>query len=180
MWHGRTWKPGISGIMLVLLVSVGSATVRAESRNYTTADGSEVSLRAPKDGATALVFYSSECPISNYYSPTLNAIRAEYPADRLKLIGVCVDPDISDETFASHAQEYDLKYPVIRDRNARLAAIFGAEVTPEAVVLDDRGDVRYRGRIDDQYAKRLVKKTSPQTHELNDCHRPGSQRQGGA
>ncbi|HEU5117011.1 MAG TPA: redoxin domain-containing protein [Isosphaeraceae bacterium] len=159
----------MSRIILVLLVSLGSAAAQAENRTYTTADGSEVSLRAPRGGATALVFYSSECPISNYYSPTLNAIRAEYPADTLKLIGICVDPDISNETFASHAQEYGLKYPVIRDRHARLAGIFGAEVTPEAVVLDDRGEVRYRGRIDDQYARRLVKKVSPQTHDLNDA-----------
>ncbi|MEJ7637625.1 MAG: redoxin domain-containing protein [Singulisphaera sp.] len=59
--------------------------------------GQQVALEAPKGGVSVLVFYSSECPISNAYSPTLNQIAGEFPASSLKLIGLCVDFDLSNE-----------------------------------------------------------------------------------
>ena len=37
-------------------------------------DGRAIPLVPPKGGATALIFYSTECPISNAYSPTLKPI----------------------------------------------------------------------------------------------------------
>lgn len=144
-------------------------TAHAADREYRTVDDRPVALRAPAGGATALVFYSAECPISNYYSATLNGIARAFPASKLKLIGVCVDPDATREALADHAREYRLEFPAIHDPTARLAAAFEATVTPEAVVIDDRGAVRYRGRIDDQYADRRVKTANPQTHELRDA-----------
>jgi alkyl hydroperoxide reductase subunit AhpC len=162
-----------SGLAAWLLVGLALAADgragAAEDRTYPTAQGQDLALRAASGGATALVFYSTECPISNYYSPTLNELAARFGPERLKLVGVCVDPDVSAEDWASHAREYDLKFPVVRDPKGRLAAAFGVTRTPEAVVLDDQNAVRYLGRIDDQWAKRLVKTARPQTHELADA-----------
>jgi hypothetical protein len=146
-----------------------SSPLRAEDREYRTADGHAVTLRAPAGGATALVFYSTECPISNYYSATLNEIVRSAPDGKFKLIGVCADPDLAAEDLASHAAEYRLEFSVIADPGGRLAAAFRATKTPEVVLLDDRGRVRYQGRIDDQYADRRVKTQSPKTHELRDA-----------
>ena len=115
-------------------------------------DGRPVELKAPDGGATALVFYSPECPISNAYSPTLNRLAADFPAERVRFVAVCVDPDLSDADVAAHAKDFGLKFPVVRDRNGSLAAKLGATVTPEAFVLDAAGRVRYHGRIDDQFA----------------------------
>jgi mono/diheme cytochrome c family protein len=132
-------------------------------------DGRSVALPAPEGGATALVFYSSECPISNGYSPTLNAIAAEFPRSTLNLVGVCSDVDLADADVVSHAKEFGLTFPVVRDRRGTLAAALGVSVTPEAVVVDARGKVRYRGRIDDQYAARQKRNANPRTHELRDA-----------
>lgn len=160
-------------IRLALMVGLagwlGTDAALAADREYPTADGRKVTLRAPADGVTALIFYSTECPISNYYSPTLNAIVKEFPGDKLKMVGVCVDPDLEAGEQARHAREYDLSFPVIHDPKARLAAVYEAKVTPEAIVIDSQGEVRYRGRIDDQYAGRRVKTTNPRTHELRDA-----------
>lgn len=132
-------------------------------------DGRPIRLEASRGGATVLVFYSSECPISNAYSSTLNALGAEFPPPRVKLIGVCADPDLSDAEVSQHAREFELKYPVARDRTGRLAAHLGAKVTPEAFVLDDQGRLRYHGRIDDQFAARRQRNAKPMTHELRDA-----------
>ena len=42
-------------------------------------------------------------------------------------------------------------------------------MTPEAFVLDDKGQVRYHGRIDDQYVARRVRNAAPSGSELKDA-----------
>lgn len=168
-WTCRAW-------VLVLLtqccmgatigVCVGEA---GEPDLYRAADGRIVTLAPPAKGLTTLVFYSTECPISNYYSATLNALFESQDQARARLIGVCVDPDVTIEQQARHAREYDLKFPVIRDPRGALARKLGVKVTPEAVVLDGDGRVRYRGRIDDQYLGRRQKNAAPRTHNLKDA-----------
>ena len=39
-----------------------------------------------------LIFYSTECPISNSYSPTLKSLAESFPAEKVNWVGVCVDP----------------------------------------------------------------------------------------
>jgi hypothetical protein len=76
-------------------------------------DGKSISLAAPEGGATVLVFYSTECPISNSISPALNEIAGAFPAASLKMVGICVDPDLADADVSRHAREFGLKFPVI-------------------------------------------------------------------
>lgn len=131
--------------------------------------GSPVAVRPADNGVTALVFISSECPISSAYSPALNSLAREFPKDRLQLVGVCVDPDASSEVLLKYAQEYELNFQVARDRRGSLARRLGVTVTPEAVVIDSAGKVCYRGRIDDQFAARQKRNAVPRTHELRDA-----------
>ena len=133
------------------------------------ADGQAVEIAAPEHGATALIFYSTECPISNSYSPTLNRLAAEFPKDKVRFVGVCIDPDLSDSDVAAHAREFGLKFAVARDSQGKLARKLGAKVTPEAFVIDDQGKTRYHGRIDDQFAARRKANANPATHELRDA-----------
>jgi len=166
----------------VLAGGPGTADAPAKAASVTTAapsgvaaralrglDGKAVDLRAPAGGATALIFYSTECPISNAYSPTYNRVAAGFNADKVRFLGVCVDPDLADADVAAHAKDFDLKFPVVRDRDGAAARALGAKVTPEAVVLDDRGRVRYLGRVDDQFAGRQKPNANPATHELRDA-----------
>lgn len=139
------------------------------TREVRTIDGRGFSLQAPKGGATAIVFYSSECPISNAYSPTLNELRKSFPENKLKLLGVCVDPDLSDQAIRDHSREFGLRFPVARDRRGSLAKDLGASVTPEAFLIDEQGRVRYHGRIDDQYAARQKRNARSESHELRDA-----------
>jgi hypothetical protein len=132
-------------------------------------DGRRVSLTAPAGGVTALVFYSTECPISNSYSPTLNALVDAFAAKPVKWLGVCVDPDLSDSEVEAHARDFGLKMPVVRDRRGSTARKLGAKVTPEAFVIDSQEHVRYHGRIDDQFAARQKRNANPSGSELKDA-----------
>ncbi len=170
----RTWGLALLGLASSLVLtpispSRGANTARVALVALHGTDGRMIDLTAPKDGVTALVFYSSECPISNAYSPTLNALVGEFPEASLKLVGVCVDPDLSDADVQAHAKDFGLMFPVACDHDGALAAKLGAKVTPEAFVIDAEGRVRYRGRIDDQFAARQQRNANPNTHELHDA-----------
>ena len=77
----------------------------------------------PRGASPALVFYSTECPISNAYSPTLNRLVEEFPAEsvtagrRLRRSRPVATPR-SPRT----RKDFGLKFPVVRDRDGALAA----------------------------------------------------------
>jgi len=162
-------------VTLASLTLVTASSTRAENpgrvddREVRGIDGRSIPLVPAKGSVTAVVFYSTECPISNEYSPVLKAIAEGQPSARFAMVGVCVDPDLSAEAVAKHAREYGLKFPIALDRDGSIASKFGAKVTPEAFVLDDSGTIRYRGRVDDTFPARGKRKANPQTSELKDA-----------
>jgi mono/diheme cytochrome c family protein/thiol-disulfide isomerase/thioredoxin len=161
------------GLAILGLIPSGMAAEArtVELRPIHGPDGRLVELKAPSKGAVVLVFYSSECPISNGYSPTLNRLGLEFPSERTRMVGVCVDPDLSDKEVETHAKDFALKFPIVRDGKGILAAKVGATVTPEAFVIDDAGRLRYHGRIDDQFAGRRKPNAVVATSELRDAVR---------
>ena len=151
-------------------INAAEATAAPTPREARGLDGQTLRF-APeaKGGATAVVFYSTECPIANSYSPTLTTLGRDLAARPFRLVGVCVDPDLGDAEVKAHAREYGLTFPVVRDRDGSLARGFGVKVTPEAVVLDASGTIRYTGRIDDQYAARGKRNATAASHDLRDA-----------
>jgi hypothetical protein len=168
-WLGLTVLASVAVSFSVPVATAGPVPEPVTLRPARGPDGRTVPLKAPEGGVAALVFYSTECPISNALSPTLNRLSGELPPDRVRFVGVCVDPELSDADIRAHARDFGLKFPVVRDRNGALTAKLGATVTPEAFVIDDQGRVRYHGRIDDQFAGRREPNANPVTHDLRDA-----------
>ena len=79
-------------------------------------DNERIKLVAPSDGATVLIFYSSECPISNAYSPTLQELMAKYRQKPVEWVGICVDPDLSDSDVKSHARDFKLGFRIAHNK----------------------------------------------------------------
>ncbi|APW63931.1 redoxin domain-containing protein [Paludisphaera borealis] len=164
-----SWKPlrgPLRGLALILTLAVGTASLRALADDAGVfrdlgplrgLNGKTLKAAPPADGAAVVVFYSSECPISNAYSPTLNQLFDAFPPPRVKWFGVCVDPDLSEADVTAHARDFGLKLDVVLDRRGAVARKLGATMTPEAYVIDGQGKVRYHGRIDDQFAARGVR-----------------------
>lgn len=150
-------------------IAFAASGVLAVATIVNAGDGPAIPVRAPAGGALVIVFYSTECPISNAYSPTLDALAHAFPGQPFRLIGLCTDPDRSRDALRRHAEEYGLHFPVHPDRDLVMSRKLGIRVTPEAVVLDDTGRVRYRGRIDDQFLGRRLRNARPHTRELSDA-----------
>lgn len=103
--------------------------------------------------AVVFVFISTDCPIANAYLPQLKQMRQRYSQQGVSFFLVHSTAGMSDLDARSHARKYELTIPVVMDPNQVLARRMGAEVTPEAFVLE-RGSAEpvYRGAIDNLYA----------------------------
>jgi mono/diheme cytochrome c family protein len=99
--------------------------------------------------ATVFVFLSTECPISRAYTPRLVALARETSARGVRWFGVNANYQESAAQIARDARERAFPFPIVIDRGGELTDRLGAQLTPEAVVLDRASAIRYRGRIDD-------------------------------
>jgi peroxiredoxin len=114
--------------------------------------GREVALSDFRDKkAVVIVFTGTECPVNNYYMPRLNELHGKYAARGVQFLAVNSNPQDSVEAVANHAKSAGLPFPVLKDADQKVADLLGAARTPEAVLLDSRRTICYRGRIDDQY-----------------------------
>ena len=114
-------------------------------------NGARVSIPDPIAKATVLVFVTPECPIANRYAPALHALVDAY-AGRVAFFRVYASPGQSRADARKHEAEYHFGCAGLLDPQQGAVVTCGATRTPEAVLLDAGGVVRYRGAIDDRYA----------------------------
>ena len=99
--------------------------------------------------ASVFLFISGQCPVSNVYTPRMNALAAAYSTRDVQVFAIYSDRQESASDITHHAKAHGLTFPVVKDSSNVLADRLGARMTPEAIVVDAGGAVRYRGRIDD-------------------------------
>lgn len=101
---------------------------------------------------TVICFLGSECPLVRLYSSRLSAMASELAPRGVRFVGINSNRQDTAEDIQLYLQEHALSFPLARDSGNVVADQFGAERTPEVFVLDQQLQLRYRGRIDDQYA----------------------------
>ena len=121
------------------------------------------------DGTRAhvLVFTTTDCPISNRYAPEIARLAAAYAARGVRFWVIYPVPGDTPEKIRTHATRFGLDLPIARDTRAALVKRTGVSVTPEVAVIDGRGEVAYRGRVDDRYVDFGVDRPSPTTRDLD-------------
>jgi mono/diheme cytochrome c family protein len=133
-----------------------NASVRAPGR-WKDVDGHDYDVaQIAKNRATVFIFASTECPISNIYMPRLSEMSRAYKDRGVRFLLIDSNREDSLEALRRYARERKLTFPVIKDTGTTLADWLSAASTPEAVVLDPHGEVRYRGRIDDNQDRAKV------------------------
>jgi hypothetical protein len=117
----------------------------------------------------ALVFISSECPISNRMAPEIERLYQKYSTDD---VSIClVYPNISDSENAvqEHRRAFRLNAPYVRDTNHALVRKAAVSLTPEAAVFNKNRDLVYRGRITDQFLSIGRARPEATTHDLEEA-----------
>lgn len=124
----------------------------------------------PAGLANVLFFVASDCPVSNAYAPEIERVCTEYTAKGVSCDLVYEDVRITAEEVKKHVEEH--RYHGIAaavDVDASLATRVGATITPETVVVDHAGAVRYRGRIDNFYVSFGHSRQVVTVHDLRDA-----------
>lgn len=120
-------------------------------------DGKDHSLSAFKDNKIVVVLFTcNHCPYVQAYEERLICIQRDYGAKCVQLIAVNANdaagyPEDSFDNMVRRAKQRQLNFPYLRDETQRVARAYGAEYTPEAFLLNSKFQVRYIGRIDDNW-----------------------------
>ncbi len=144
-------------LFLLLLFTIGA---KAQHGIYKlqSLDNKEVSIDVKKQ-ITVFVFLSPECPLCQSYTLTLNKMQKQYESKNVKIIGVFTGMHYSFNELLEFKKTYNIAFQLLVDIDGKLIPVFKPEVTPEAVVLNQKGIVMYQGRIDN-WAYELGRKRS--------------------
>jgi len=147
---------GLAVALVVLLVGAGARQTR--------------DLFAPAGAAGVLFFVASDCPISNGYAPEIQRICDDYRAKGVSCSLVYEDVAIDDAHIRAHRDAYGYRnIATVNDGDGAIAGRAKATVTPQAVVIGRGGIVKYRGRIDNQYAALGKPRRVVTTHDVRDA-----------
>lgn len=119
-------------------------------------------LRGEK--VTVVAFLGAECPLVKLYAGRLQELSKQYADKGVRLIGVNANQHDSLAEIGHFVRTNKITFPMLKDAGNRVADAYGAERTPEMFVLDAKGSLRYRGRIDDQYTYGLQKPKVTRAH----------------
>lgn len=148
-------------LRLCLLIA---ACAQAEELQLPDTDSKLYAPLAAGSRPTVLFFVSPFCPTVRSFMPEILAIAGEHAA-QAQFYLVHSDPAVTPEIALQHADLFQVKLPVLLDREQKLAVRTGVRVTPEAVVVAG-GEVRYRGRINDLYLGPTKRQRAATTRDL--------------
>lgn len=110
--------------------------------------GKNVVVKSPASAkGTVVVFLSAKCPCSQSHERSLQALAKEF-SDFI-FLGVHSNKDEEEGLTAMHFKEAGFSFPIIQDREARIANEFGAMKTPHAFIIGAKGECWFNGGIDD-------------------------------
>jgi hypothetical protein len=160
----------IAMLMRILVVCSLAVPIVAASLQVRDISGRTRDPFKPAGKANVLLFVSSDCPISNGYAPDIQRLCAESTPRGIACSLVYEDVTIDTAAVRKHLDEYRYAgIPAIIDHDRSIAKRANASVTPQAVVIDADGAIRYRGRIDNRYADLGKRRRVVTMHDLGDA-----------
>jgi hypothetical protein len=125
-------------------IRIGSQVPVFELQNL---HGKSLAIR-PGDGrVTAVLFFSSRCPLSSAFNYRRNVLYHDFHT-RVRFL--LVDPNANEslDEVQAYAMQTGFDLPVYRDPKGKVAALLAIRATTDTLVLDRAGAVRYRGNVE--------------------------------
>lgn len=135
----------------------------------TDISGKSVPLLGSKSKATLLFVVAVDCPIANRMAPEIARIINDYRVRGVDTWMVYPDKSLKSNAVSEHLASYGIVCRSMIDRKHELVKAVGATVTPQAIILDSKGVVRYLGRINDLYAEHGRTNPKPKKNDLRDA-----------
>lgn len=165
--RARAWLPGLLLLAGAAACASPGAPVRTSVRDL---QGRPLDpLVASEGDAVVLIFVDPECPISNAYAPEVRRLYDEFTSRGADFYLVYADAGRTPEELRAHVAAFEYPMPAVRDAEHELVRRTGASITPEACVFSARGELVYRGRIDDRYVDFGKQRAAPTRRDLRDA-----------
>ena len=130
---------------------------KAPEFNLPGTDGKNHSL-AELSGSPAVVviFSCNHCPYVQAYEDRIIEIQKEYGPKGLKIVAINSNatddyPDDSFENMVRRGVEKKFNFLYLRDESQETARAYGATHTPHIFLFDGDRELRYTGKIDDNW-----------------------------
>jgi hypothetical protein len=163
----------VRALLLSLVLSAAVVSAAGDPLQFRGLNGEALALFAPQGKASAMFFIATDCPISNWYATTIQQVCREYASRGVDCTLMYEDVDLGktpaalDAAVRAHLREY--RYDSMTaavDRTRVVAKRAKATITPQVVVVDRAGSIRYRGRIDNAYADLGKPRQHVTSHDL--------------
>lgn len=153
------------GFFFIMASSMGWASFPSTLSGIEVVTGNNVikDVSQAKLG-TVVVFLSAKCPCSASHEPALKQLFQEYADKGFQFLAVHSNRDESFESTSAHFKTSSLPFPVIQDQENRIANAFNALKTPHAFILGKKGELLFRGGVDDSQISAMARK-----HYLKDA-----------
>ncbi|HZW30333.1 MAG TPA: redoxin domain-containing protein [Isosphaeraceae bacterium] len=150
IWLATTVFAGVAGSSEAGTPTIGTPITGFEL----TDDRGDVHRLSDWQGSrlVTVIVLGAGCPVAELYATMLSGLADQYQPRGVAFLGIAPNGRDTPSALARFASSHGLRFPIFPDLGGEVAARLGATRTPQVVVLDDRRRIRYRGRIDDQYA----------------------------
>jgi len=130
-----------------------------------------ISAPAPsRNPVVVYIFLAEDCKICQSYTLTLKDLHREYSRAGFEFVGVFPNAASTPQTLSAFQEQYDLPFPVKLDVNNQLSRALGAQITPEAVVVESASNkILYQGRIDNTFFALGRRRSITTTQELREA-----------
>ncbi|MEZ6063298.1 MAG: redoxin domain-containing protein [Planctomycetaceae bacterium] len=128
-------------------------------------NGEHVTVASGESMATVVCFLGTECPLAKLYGPRLSELAEEFSGQNVRVVGVMSNRQDSIDDIRRYVELQAISFPVIHDDGNLVANRYNATRTPEVFLLDRMLNVRYHGRVDDQYEPGITR-SAPERRDL--------------
>lgn len=165
---GIAWAPAL----IALLIGAPAAPSPERSLVGLTLNDPRVAerplIQMVGDQGAVIAFLGTECPLARLYAVRLDQLAKVYEPRGVAFIALAPNEQDSLTDVLAFARSTNLATPFFIDANATIADKLGASRTPEVVLVDRQGRVRYQGRVDDQFSIG-VSRPAPTREDLRDA-----------
>lgn len=135
---------------LLILIGLACSNEKKEIEEFNPEQvfGEEEWKKVMNEDYKVLYFLSPECPLCQNYAKAMRDLKNEFDGLGIKFIGIFPGKEYSNSDIKAYMLKYDLDFNAYLDPEMILTNKLGAEITPEAFLLNKDNEVLYSGAID--------------------------------
>ncbi len=129
---------------------------KAPDFNLPATDGKYYSLKSFNNKKGLIVIFScNHCPYVQAYEERIKQIQNDFEKD-IYVVAISSNEDVnypedSFEEMKKRAAQKQFNFPYLRDETQEIAILYGATHTPEIFLFDQKRELVFHGKIDDNW-----------------------------